>query len=300
MNNIDLARSLLKASLPFMDTARRIKRRFRPYEPNPVHNGFTFDDGLDMLGGLREAGADLEADVLEIGSGWTPIIPVMFHLAGARSITLTDLERLMDEASAPTAMTFLRPRLGRFTERFPIDAASIEERLAAFRPNYLCPWDSARHPPDSIDIAISRAVMEHVPARDVPGLFRDLRRIVRPGGFMCHSVDNTDHFQHDGGEGSLMDFLRYPSDSLKWRLSQVNTQGRMNRLRHSDYLALAREAGWNVVFESGRVPPHVLQEVMQMRSAGEIAPEFMARDPHDLATTATLLVARRDDETLTR
>lgn len=289
MNNLDLARSLLKAALPFADTARRIKRRFRPYTPDPANSGFAFDDGLDMLSGLTQAGASLSGDVLEIGSGWTPIVPLMFHLAGARSITLTDLERLFDETSTPAAIAFLRPRMEKFAARIPMD----EARVATFKPRYLCPWNSGAHPPASVDIVISRAVMEHVPAKDVAGLFRDMRRIVRPGGFMCHSVDNTDHFQHGGGKASLIDFLRYPSDSLKWRLSQVNIQGRMNRLRHSDYLALAREAGWNIVLESGRVPPHVLQDVLRMRNTGELAPEFMERDPHDLATTATLLVARR-------
>jgi hypothetical protein len=34
MQNIQLARSLLKAALPFADTARRLKRRLVPYQPN--------------------------------------------------------------------------------------------------------------------------------------------------------------------------------------------------------------------------------------------------------------------------
>lgn len=291
MKNTQLARSLIKAFMPFPDTARRIKRHFKPYTANPTNNGFAFEDGLNMLEALREAGADLSGDVLEVGSGWTATVPLMFHLAGARSVTLTDLERLFDATSVPTAVDVLRPLLPRVAARIQID----EARLTTFVPRYICPWDSAGHPPASIDIAISRAVMEHVPARDVPGLFASLRRVVRPGGFMCHSVDNTDHFQHSLPDAHLMDFLRYPSDSVKWRLAQVNTQGRMNRLRHSDYLALAREAGWNVVRASARVPPHVLQDVLRMRDAGELAPEFRDRDPQDLAATATLLVARRED-----
>jgi len=79
-------------------------------------------------------------------------------------------------------------------------------------------------------MAISRATAERVPAEHVPALFADLRRIVPPGG----------------------------------------SKGRTNRLRYSDALALAHDAG-------------------------KLAPEFVDRDPHDLATTATLLVARRDD-----
>lgn len=293
MKNTDLARSLLKASLPFADTARRLKRRLRPYVPDPANTGFSFEDGIGLLRALRQMGADLGGDVLEVGSGWTPVVPLLFHLAGARSVILTDLERLFDEASIPTARAFVHPRLGEVAEALGGEVAPLAERLSQFRPFYLCPWHAARHPAASVDIAFSRAVMEHVPARDVIGLFRELRRIVRPGGLMCHSIDNTDHWQHGDGKGSLVDFLRYPTGSLRWRLSQVNVQGRMNRFRHSDYLALAREAGWDIVREAGRVPPEVLRDVLRMRDAGELAPEFSARDPQDLATTATLLIARR-------
>lgn len=295
MDNLDLARSLLKASIPFADTARWLKRQLKPYAPDATNTGFSFEDGLAMLGALREAGAELRGDVLEVGSGWTPVVPMMFHLAGARSVILTDLERLFDDTSIPAAEAFLRPRLAGLAALLDVGADTLAPHLRDFRPFYLCPWQAARHPADSVDIAFSRAVMEHVPAQDVPGLFRELRRIVRPGGMMCHSIDNTDHWQHGDGKGSLVDFLRYPSSSLRWRLAQVNVQGRMNRFRHSDYLALAREAGWEVVSDAGRVPPEVLRDVLRMREAGELAPEFSERDPQDLATTATLLIARRGE-----
>jgi SAM-dependent methyltransferase len=293
MRNVDLARSLLKASIPFADPARRLKRRLRPYEPNPTHMGFSFDDGLAMLRALREVGVELSGDVLEVGSGWTPVIPLMLHLAGTRSVVLTDLERLFDGTSIALAQRFIQPRLERLAAGLSTDSAVLELRLTGFSPTYFCPWSVERHPADSVDIAMSRAVMEHVPAGDVAGLFRGLRRIVRRGGVMCHSIDNTDHFQHGDGKGSLVDFLRYPTDSLRWRLSQVNIQGRMNRLRHADYLEIAREAGWTIVLEQGRIPPKVLQDVLRMKATGVLAPEFSGYDPRDLATTATLLVARK-------
>jgi SAM-dependent methyltransferase len=296
MQNIQLARSLLKAALPFADTARRLKRRLVPYQPNMAHNGFTFDDAVDMIEALREAGAPLAGDVLEVGSGWTPIAPLMFHMAGARHVTLTDLERLYDETSIPTAVAFLQPRLPEMAQRLEMEVGLLQARMGRFTPDYICPWDPARHPEASVDIAISRAVMEHVPAVDVPGLFQALLRVVRPGGYMCHSVDNTDHWEHGDGRGSLMNFLCYPAESLRWRLASVNIQGYTNRLRHSDYLRIAREAGWSIVVERGRVPPHVLAEVTQMRTQGRLAPEFAQRDLEDLATTATLIVARKPVE----
>lgn len=293
MQNIQLARSLLKAALPFADTARRLKRRLVPYQPNMAHNGFTYDDALDMIDALREAGVPLSAEVLEVGSGWTPIAPMLFHMAGARHVTLTDLERLYDETSIPTAAAFLRPRLHDAAQRLGKEVAVLEARMRDFKPDYICPWEPGRHKANSVDIAISRAVMEHVPGEDVAGLFRELLRVVKPGGHMCHSIDNTDHWEHGDGRGSLMSFLCYPSDSLRWRLASVNIQGYTNRFRHSDYLAAAQEAGWSIVHERARVPPQVLAEVKQMRAEGRLAPEFAARDLEDLATTATLIVARK-------
>ena len=82
----------LKAFLPFQGTLRRLKRRLFPHQKEPENNGLAFEQGLKMLSMLRRAEVNLhEQTVLELGSGWQPVIPILFYLAGCRKIILTDL-----------------------------------------------------------------------------------------------------------------------------------------------------------------------------------------------------------------
>jgi hypothetical protein len=75
--------------LPGSGAARRLKRRFRPY-PTDIP-AWTLEEGLRLLEMLREARCEVRgATVLEIGSGWRPIIPLLFSLAGAARMVLVD------------------------------------------------------------------------------------------------------------------------------------------------------------------------------------------------------------------
>ena len=45
--------------------------------------------------------------------------------------------------------------------------------------------------PSSFDACISVSVLEHLPTADVPGVCRDMFRVLRPGGWAVHSIDGT-------------------------------------------------------------------------------------------------------------
>jgi hypothetical protein len=70
---------------------RSLKRRLVPYLPNPEFNSITLEQGLRQIESLRDAGVSLQgATALEIGTGWEPIIPLLYRLAGVELIYLTD------------------------------------------------------------------------------------------------------------------------------------------------------------------------------------------------------------------
>jgi hypothetical protein len=80
-----------KALLPFQNTLRRLKDRAVGYQRNITQDALTIRDGLTLvnrLGDLRGV------RVLEVGSGWQPMLPILFSLAGA-SVFTTDLHRLI-------------------------------------------------------------------------------------------------------------------------------------------------------------------------------------------------------------
>jgi SAM-dependent methyltransferase len=292
MRNRDVAKALLRQYTPFRDQLRVLKRYFVPYVPNAAHSDFALNDGLAMLAAIRQAGGPVAGRVLEIGTGWTPIIPMLFHLGGANAITLTDLDRLYDETSAPSAVALLRANGERVQRALGLSGPELEAGFASFAPDYLCPWNPAGQDGASVDLVISRAVLEHIPPGMLTQLFGELRRIIRPGGYMCHSVDNTDHWQHGPHGRGLADFLRHDSAGLRWKIASLNKHGYVNRLRHSDYLAAAADAGWEIVLESAQVPPETLAQVQRMQDLGEVAPQFRHYAADDLAATATLMVVR--------
>lgn len=98
-------------------------------------------------------------------------------------------------------------------------------------------------------------------------------------GITTHSIDYSDHFARSDASLSRLNFLRY-SDA-EWRRFSSRKQY-VNRLRHSDYLRMFREAGFKIVEESSTAgaPP-----------AGPIAEQFSRYERADLFATSGKIVA---------
>ena len=162
----NIAKSAAKGLLPWQSGLRRLKRRFVPYGDDPANSHLCIDDGLRQIRALREAGIPVTGDILEFGTGWLPLIPLLLHLAGARSLVLTDVERLMDDATVASAKRLIAKRMDEVAAALEQPKDRLLKRLnAGYAPGYLVPWDAASHPTGSVDLIISRAVFEHVEDR---------------------------------------------------------------------------------------------------------------------------------------
>jgi SAM-dependent methyltransferase len=281
----------LRGLMPFKKTIRQIKRRVQPYRDNPANSDYCITNGLQQLGALSQAAVPVAGStVLEFGTGWLPLIPMLFHLAGARHLVLTDIERLMDDATMARARQLLRGRIDEIAAQLGQPPASLLSRLEAALPHdYVVPWDAAAHPAGSVDLIISRATFEHVPAGTLEGFLRQFHRILRPDGAMCHLIDNSDHWEHQDRSLSRVDFLRYEDAAPIWRLAQLNAQAYQNRLRHSDYRTMFVRAGFGVVLEEGRPDPDALAALETL----ELARPFRDKAREDLAILGSLFVVRR-------
>lgn len=292
MRRTVVLKSVAKSLIPFLPAARRLKRRIVPYQDDPGNSRLALANGLQMIGLLRSADARIRGDVLEVGSGWVPVIPLLFHLCGARRVVMTDIERLMDAQTIERARQVVGAELGRVARELGLDEAEAAARLrSGFDPDYLVGWDSARHPAGSVDVVVSRAVLEHVPPPAIEAWTADFSRILRPGGVMCHVIDNSDHWEHHDKTLSRIDFLRY-EDGLFWRLACRDPQAYQNRLRHSDYLALFRRHGWTAVVDEGTPDEKCLRDLRTL----PLASPFRGRDPRDLAILSSVFVLRRTSE----
>jgi hypothetical protein len=94
----------LKATIPFQRRLRLMKDSLLGYQRRPRVDQQTIRDGLVFLEQLK----DVEGKkVLEIGTGWQPMIPMLFALKGAR-VYMTDLHPVMRKATFQAALAAIR------------------------------------------------------------------------------------------------------------------------------------------------------------------------------------------------
>jgi SAM-dependent methyltransferase len=237
-----------------------------------------------------------EACFYEFGAGWDLAIPLSYAALGVGRQVLVDIrpsvrtelvndslaafDRLWDELEAEAGRA-LRP-LGE-----PI--ASPEELEERFGITYLAPRDARATglPAESVDFVSSTDTCEHIPKDDLAEIFRESRRLLRPGGAFSCRIDLQDHYSYFDPTLSRYHFLRF-SDRA-WRL--VNSPlHHQNRLRSPDYLRLVHEAGFDVVAERPSGPSE--ERLAELRSL-PLAPRFRGYTPEELGVTILSFVARR-------
>ena len=298
------ARNTLVASIPGYQRLRKLKRLVFPYDASL--DMWTLEQGLQMIEMLRRTGAKIEgASVLELGSGWKPVIPLLFRAAGAGRVILTDSEQLLDaRLLAETARLLsmeadqisVRLRVAPGAVRSALDANSsgdLEKCAAKLGLVYMAPTDARDLPlsKGDIDIIISRAVLEHIPRTILLQIFREFARLLAPAsGYMCHIVDNSDHWAHHDKRLSMLNFLRY--SEKRWTWFARNPLDFMNRMRHSEYVSLLAASGFDMVLDESTPDPTALRDVERL----PISSEFNKFSREDLATlTSKLVVTRRHD-----
>jgi SAM-dependent methyltransferase len=245
--------------------------------------------GIRIIDSLVNAGARIEGGiVLELGTGWTPIIPALFWLLRPSRVICTDVECLMDAATIDHAKRLVTEHAAEVSETLFLPASlNLRTTLAGLQLDYRCPFDPRTVPDHSVDVVYSRAVFEHIERTTLASLLRDFHRMLRPGGLMCHVVDNSDHFEHRDKSLSRLNFLRY--GPLAWRAMCLNRQNYQNRLRHSDYEHLITSVGFDLLASSGEPDEVAMRDLNILR----LAPQFEGRPKVDLAILTSQFLARR-------
>lgn len=270
-----LLKNTLFALLPFPETVRKLKRSIFPYDA--AIDEWTLEQGMQQIEMLRTVGFNFRGKtVLELGTGWQPIIPLLFHLVGAVRVIMVDAQRLLDarllKQTARNLCQFrelIAQRLGVSAEhiRHRLDISretDLDGMLVYFGLRYLAPVDarSVGVALGSIDAITSRAVLEHIPRRTIEELFAEFRRILRDQGLMCHIIDNSDHWEHHDKSISRVNFLKF--EQRTWRFTLFNPLDYQNRLRHFEYISMLKQAGFRVVKDHSMPDPVTVKALEQM------------------------------------
>lgn len=220
--------------------------------------------------------------LLELGPGNTRSVALLARVRGARSWDGCDRFDVITDAEERLRPIY-EPLLRRAGEAGDY-ARALE--LLGDAPMHRDPRDlraAGRRP----DLVVSRAVLEHV--RDLDGLFAGLAEALTEDAVMIHKVDLRSHgfqFTHD------LDFLRFPVP--EWDAMTAHT-GEPNRLRVSDYFALARRHGFVVAHLSAarRIARGAVEAIRS-----ELASPFASMSAEELAVVGIWLVLVRPSHPL--
>ena len=225
------------------------------------------------------------AGILELGTGWHPVIPVGLYLCGASDVWTMDRKRLLDRESVLRVLRMFSEyaHSGALDELLPGVVAGRVERLEAVLQSggtsppsdllelinvHAVVRDARRSElkDSSVDLIVSNNTLEHIPPEVLYGIIMEFRRLASIGAVLSHFIDLSDHYSHFDRSISNLNFLKYPE--WLWKLYN-NPLQYQNRLRIRDYRSLHESAGFKVVAEENVRDP--MDIVKDMRAARGLA-----------------------------
>jgi hypothetical protein len=262
--------------LPFQPSLRKLKRAIMPI--NRVNGEFVLNHGTAMIVSMRDEGFSFRgSSVLELGTGWQPIVPIVFSLLDPETIFLVDKHRLLDEVSLRQTVAFIREKAPFLEEKLSLTGGTVEQRLGPaaspgfeetlryFRMEYRAPQDAAHIdlPDASMNCIYSWTVLEHIPPAVLAAIVKEFKRVLRRGGLMVHMIDNSDHWSHKDSSITTAHFLRF-EDNL-WKFFNSNPLDFQNRLRVFEYRDLFEKQGFTIKALSSSLDERALADLETMR-----------------------------------
>jgi SAM-dependent methyltransferase len=290
----------LKSIVPFQNALRQLKRRISPYKPRPEVDDHLVGDACRILKHLRETGGEIQGrDVVEIGTGWLPVISLMLSASGAKSVRTIDMERLLDTRLIAYAARAIRERESRMpgwgaAVNIPSIRTHDADVIDVLRPHgieYSAPANFCHLKDESADVIVSRDVFEHIPESTLDDIIRGAFRILRPGGYMCHIIDMSDHWAHADRSISPVNFLQF--DGGMWHLAGANPQNFQNRLRRFEYVRMFERNGFRILRATGEPDPRCLTALREL----PLCKRYRDVDHAELAIIATIIVATKPART---
>ncbi len=264
--------------LPFKPQLRQLKRNLFPYETNPKNDPGLLDQSLRQVGALADLGISVKGKtVVELGTGWLPILPLVYRMAGAARVITVDQERLTDRHTFANAIRSIQQGLDREIRNTGVDLSLFDRtRLPAATADLrsLCeqaqvelksPFDFNDMPTDSIDIRIENRAGTYSES-GLQRVLRSTKRILRTSGVMCHTIDMSDHCEHLDKSISRVNFLKY--QPWIWRLACVDPQLYQNRLRLFEYENMLHELGFDILLMTGTPDAGALQALADISVCG--------------------------------
>lgn len=238
---------------------------------------------------------------LELGTGWYPVVPLSFFLAGAEKIYTTDLSPLLTRERLLITLKKIVTHYestGIETEIIKSDRwnilknciasennISFEKLLAEFRINYFT-GDARKLPfaENTFDLIHSNNTFEHIYPEVLKEILVELKRVIKnPGGNFSHAIDMSDHFSHLDKNITAINFLKF--NERQWKRIDNSIQPQ-NRLRQSDFIKMYCELNIPAeIISANSAPVNSLNAIV-------LSEKYKNYKPEDLRVIQTHIVSR--------
>ncbi len=276
--------------------------RFGRLKSTDLH---TRDGALaEMMRLLRGAGRSVEGkNLIEIGTGWHPLLPVLFYGLGAETVVMTDIVRHVRGDLIEQVLDFCTGHSRELAEISGRDEASMNARWSALRPDrgqwvdlwrahgitYRAPFDFTRSglPAQSVDMIFSNDCLGYIPVPTLAAIMKESWRLLRPGGIIAHDIFVYDDLGIYDREIPPWNFLRF--SQAEWDRVGNSRIHHQNRSRPSFYARLAVDNGLQIVYEE-RVLPDLREDDLDRST---LHPDFRELPFDEIACNHYLLAAEK-------
>ncbi len=289
--------------LPFSDQINSFFQRHItktiPVPANEIVNGRgrRAIEHLSIL--LKHTSLDVtRARFFEFGAGSDLPQPLVFYMAGINDQLLINIEPHIRFSLVNDMInklnnygeTLFKKLNGTYRNLGDQPIASLADLQQRYGIGYMAPSDARKTGLEdgSVDCCTNTFTLEHIPAGDIKAIFKELYRILKPGGIVSCFVDMNDHYAYFDKSINVYNFLSFSAAAWKWINSSVHYQ---NRLRHPDYHAIYKECGFEVIHEEVNLPD---KRHIEYLNKTKIHPEFARYSQYELGirSAKTLLIKR--------
>ncbi len=205
------------------------------YKINSSHNSYLTFERLAKEANISVLGKN----VIEIGSGWLPLMPYFFKYMGKASRVETyDLNKHYNKHSIANLNL-------KFSEKFGISVKSAGNGKFNLPTGieYYPKTNLTQIPVKNAEIVFSRFVLEHVNPLDIKKMHQKFKKEI-PEACIIHLISPSDHRAYVDKNLSNQDFLRYSEQ--QWNKKQTRFDYH-NRLRLPQYIQIFEDVGFEII-----------------------------------------------------
>lgn len=236
-----------------------------------------YEGRLQFVHQMKEYGIKIDNAVfLDIGTGWHPIIPLLFYLLGAKKVTTIDIKpwlsrkslaetiSLLDGVLVNVATDFgkvfedLKVRLDFLRKLNEDNLLSVRDVLHRANIQYICPMDVTKttFADKEYDCILSFSVLQCIHRHVIADILSESHRILKGFGWNIHHIYTGDPFAYDR-RITTINFLKFSEPVWYW----IGGSGLAyhNRLRCVDYLKIFSEKKYEVKYKKTNIDPEALK-----------------------------------------